>query len=250
MLTAWTMSCAMSTKPSDRPESAPSLADPIAPATLRRVAALTALLVGWIFIAWHNHFYFTPAVVVLALGWGASIATLHLLWRVGAAGADSTIDHEDWWLAVGQSEELEREKRALLKSIREIEFDHQTGKLSDRDADEMIQVFRNRAIDVMKALDAVADRGGPRAEIEREVRARVEIESARKAGKKARSKGQGPHVSASIAKVQDAATEVAVATATTANHVGEDRAAGLAAMAATSDPEVAPAGTKNSEVTA
>lgn len=151
------------------------------PPWVRRVAALAAIAIGWGFIAWHNR-YITPASVILAIGWAAGVSTLYFLWRVGAAGGEAGVVREDWWLAVGHQEELEREKRALLKSIREIEFDQQTGKLSPHDAQEMTQVVRVRAIEVMKALDAVEQGGGARAEIEREVRARLEIEKARKVG--------------------------------------------------------------------
>jgi hypothetical protein len=185
-------------KPKAQVEAEPAartlLAAPVAlplPSWVRRVAAVVAIVIGWAFIAWHNHFYLTPAVVILALGWAASISTLYFLWRVGAAGGDAAATREDWWLAIGQQEELEREKRALLKTIREIEFDQQTGKLSPHDAQEMIQVVRVRAIEVMKALDAVEQGGGARAEIEREVRARLEIEKARKAGAAAKKSKAG-----------------------------------------------------------
>jgi hypothetical protein len=185
-------------KPKAQVEAEPAartlLAAPVAlplPSWVRRVAAVAAIVIGWAFIAWHNHFYLTPAVVILALGWAASISTLYFLWRVGAAGGDTAATREDWWLAIGQQEELEREKRALLKTIREIEFDQQTGKLSPHDAQEMIQVVRVRAIEVMKALDAVEQGGGARAEIEREVRARLEIEKARKAGAAAKKSKAG-----------------------------------------------------------
>ncbi|NJM91023.1 MAG: hypothetical protein HC863_01770 [Myxococcales bacterium] len=147
------------------------------PAAVRRVALAGAIALGWGFIAWHNHFYLTPAVVILALGWGAVVSTVYLLWRLGAAGADPAVVGEDWWLATGAQEDLMREKRALLKTIREIEFDHQIGKLSDEDAEEMMQVVRVETIEVMKAIDQAAElesSGGVRAEIERELRARIE----------------------------------------------------------------------------
>ena len=150
-----------------------------------RGLALVAMVVGWAFIAWHNHFYFTPSVVFLGLGWGAAVAAVYLLWRVGAAGGQEELARDSWWVEGTQRDELEREKRVLLRSIREIEFDHQTGKLSDQDAEEMNRVVRARAIEVMKALDAMTSGDGDvRAEIERELRARVEIENARKAAKK------------------------------------------------------------------
>lgn len=176
------------------------------PGWVRRAAAITAIAVGWLFIAYHNHYYVTPAVVMLSLGWAAGVSTLYLLWRTGAAGAaDEAGSREDWWKVRSAREELEREKRALLKTIREIEFDQQTGKLSAEDAQEMTQVVRVRAIEVMKELDAAQeDGGGARAEIARELRARLEIEKARKAAMKPMPKPAGkPAKAAAGAKPSD-----------------------------------------------
>ncbi len=176
------------------------------PGWVRRAAAITAIAVGWLFIAYHNHYYVTPAVVMLSLGWAAGVSTLYLLWRTGAAGAaDEAGPREDWWKVRSAREELEREKRALLKTIREIEFDQQTGKLSAEDAQEMTQVVRVRAIEVMKELDAAQEEGGgARAEIARELRARLEIEKARKAAMKPMLKPAGkPAKAAAGAKPSD-----------------------------------------------
>lgn len=170
----------------DGEEGAGELVELALPSWVRRAAAITAIAVGWLFIAYHNHYYVTPAVVMLSLGWAAGVSTLYFLWRTGAAGAaDEQGPREDWWKVQSAREELEREKRALLKTIREIEFDQQTGKLSAEDAHEMTQLVRVRAIEVMKELDAVQEEGGgARAEIARELRARLEIEKARKAAMK------------------------------------------------------------------
>jgi hypothetical protein len=247
-----------------------ALPGPALPPWVRRVAALGAIVVGWGYIGWHNHFNFTPAVGALALGWGACVSTLYFLFRVGAAAADPSIDREDWWLATGAREELEREKRSLLKSIREIEFDHQTGKLSDRDADEMTQVFRARAIEVYKALDE-AEGGGVRSEIEREVRARIEVERARNAAKTvkpnaaAAGKAGRPAKKTAVRSAtaidakpaieldpSEADTEGAGATAADGDESGDARAV---AVAASSDLEAAnpaevvtPSGSTSSEV--
>jgi hypothetical protein len=187
---ALTTSCAMSTEPSELPAARVEAdsADPQVsfPRWVRRSVAAAAVVAGWVYIAWHNHFHIGPAVVILGLAWAACVSILYFLFRAGASTADPEVDREDWWLTGGETEELQREKRALLKSIREIEFDHLTGKLSDHDSQEMIQVLRGRAIEVLKALDVAEADGGARAEIEREVRARREIENARKAAKKAK----------------------------------------------------------------
>jgi hypothetical protein len=49
--------------------------------------------------------------------------------------------------------ELEREKQALLKALKELDFDHEMGKVSDRDFADIGQQYRARAIRVMRQLD-------------------------------------------------------------------------------------------------
>jgi hypothetical protein len=49
---------------------------------------------------------------------------------------------------------LEREKRLVLRSIKELEFDRAMGKLSQRDFDEMSGRLRSRALSLMQQLDA------------------------------------------------------------------------------------------------
>jgi hypothetical protein len=48
---------------------------------------------------------------------------------------------------------LEREKRLVLRSIKELEFDRAMGKLSQKDFDEMAGRLRARAVSLMKQLD-------------------------------------------------------------------------------------------------
>jgi zinc ribbon protein len=49
--------------------------------------------------------------------------------------------------------ELEREKQALLKALKELDFDHQMGKVSDKDFADISSTYRARAIRVMRQLD-------------------------------------------------------------------------------------------------
>ncbi len=49
--------------------------------------------------------------------------------------------------------ELEREKQALLKALKELEFDHEMRKVSDADFTEISGAYRARAIRVMRLLD-------------------------------------------------------------------------------------------------
>lgn len=154
------------------------------------VAAIV-LLLGWLFILWQNHFYVTPPTVIVCLGYLAVVATITNLWRVGAAAVapeDGTV--EAWSRPLGERAELEKEKKTLLKAIKEAEFDHAMGKLSKADYDGLIAMYRGRAIEVIKAIEHI-DTGGAfdtRSKIEREIAARLKVEEA--AGKVKAKKGK------------------------------------------------------------
>jgi hypothetical protein len=143
-----------------------------------------SIVVGWLFILSTHSFRLGPAVVFLGLGWLAVVAGVHNLWKTGTATTDPVDEEAAWWRPAGARDELEREKRSLLKAIKEVEFDHQTGKMSKPDADAITRVYRARAIEVIKALDEIDERGGKtaREQIEREVLARVAIDIQAKKG--------------------------------------------------------------------
>lgn len=54
---------------------------------------------------------------------------------------------------------LVEERDRALAAVRELEFDHRTGKLSDRDYRELIGPLRQRAAETLRALES-ADREG------------------------------------------------------------------------------------------
>jgi hypothetical protein len=147
----------------------------------RRGAAIAILVIGWVFIAWQNRFHITAPMVFVCLGYLAVIATIYNLWRTGAAAVDGAEDDDDstWAKPAGARGEMEREKRTLLKAIKEAEFDRDMGKLSRRDADDMIRGYRVRAIEVIKEIDqlGLGAAGTVREQILREVRARVQLDA-------------------------------------------------------------------------
>jgi len=165
---------------------------------IRRAMIGFVLVVGWVFIAFANHFHLTAPLVFVCLGYLAAVAVLVNLWRTGAiAVAPEQIGEEAWARPIGPREELEKEKRTLLKAIKEAEFDLEMGKLSKADADAMIAMYRQRAIAVFKELDRseVRKPDGPayrgellttREKIEREVKARLAVEAEKKSKKKAK----------------------------------------------------------------
>ena len=154
---------------------------------LRRGVAIGVLVLGWLFVLWSNKFHITAPVFFVLLGYLAVVATVYNLWRTGAAAVAPENATADAWLApIGPRGELDKEKKTLLKAIKEAEFDHQMGKLSKVDADDMIRTYRGRAIEVIKELDRL-DAGQAettRDKIEREVRARLELHKASRAKKK------------------------------------------------------------------
>jgi hypothetical protein len=171
-----------------------------------RLALLAvALIVGWLFILWQNRFYLTPAVVFVILGYFAVVMTIYNLWRTGVAAVAAN-DEDDgdaaWGLPAGERVDLDKEKRTLLKAIKEAEFDHAMGKLSKRDVDEMIATYRARAIDVIKELERLdaGEAGTVRERIERELKARLELDGkadakvkkAKKADKAVKAEGAEP----------------------------------------------------------
>jgi hypothetical protein len=194
-----------------------------------------ALVSGWAFILWHHHFHFTASAGVLMLGWTAVLSAVYFLWRT----ADNTDldDQTDWWRATGRIEELVREKRSLLKAIKETELDRDTGKLSSTDADDILGRYRKKAIEVIKQIDLVEGgmgAGSIRERIEREVRARNEIEKAR--DDKKHKKGARPPVKPTPEQFMKDVTDAVAATQAegpvTAEKLGEHLNAIVEARAA------------------
>ena len=178
------------------------VADPVR--WIRRGVIAALVVLGWVFIAWQNKFHITAPVAFVCLGYLAVVLTIVNLWRTGAAAMSPEHEGEHAWSRpIGPRGELEKEKKTLLKAIKEAEFDLEMGKLSKADADAMIQTYRARAIEVIKELERYGDtdtkmgnvdpagrplaRDTVRDQIAREVKARLEIEGAAAKKKKVRA---------------------------------------------------------------
>lgn len=178
----------------------PAAAEPAKPAAprLRPRPAARAPLPSWLFAAavvppgwfyilkvvrWHV----TPSAVMLMLCWVAIVTIGYFAIRM-ALSMTSSADAA-WFKARGQREELERDKRSLLKAIKEIEFDRETGKLSEADAAALTAVYRARAIDVIKAIEAAEGAATTvREQILAEVRARKAVDTKVKHARKKKEK--------------------------------------------------------------
>ncbi len=146
---------------------------------IRRGGFLALLAVGWLVILYFNRFQLGAPTVFVCLAYLAVVSTGYALWRTGiVVVVDDGEEDSTWGRPLGRRTELEREKKTLLKAIKEAEFDREMGKLSKADADEMIAVYRVRAIEVIKEIDQMdaGTAGSVREQIERELRARLELE--------------------------------------------------------------------------
>jgi hypothetical protein len=161
---------------------------------LRRGVLGAIVVLGWVFIAWQNKFHVSASVGFVCLGYLAVVMTVYNLWRTGAAAVAPELGNDEAWARpLGARGELEKEKRSLLKAIKEAEFDHEMGKLSKADANAMIDTYRARAIAVIKELERfennahavdpngrILEKETARDQIAREVKARLELAGASK----------------------------------------------------------------------
>lgn len=149
------------------------------------IVALAMIPPGLFLIGHANRWHLTSPVIVLGLAWVALIGAGYTLVRAANAAVDPIAD--DWFVATGSRDELEREKRNLIRAIKDVEFDRDTGKVTAADADQQIAMYRARAIEVIKAIDASVA-STPRERVLAELAARVALaRTADKAGKKAKT---------------------------------------------------------------
>lgn len=172
---------------------------------------------GWMFIAHAHRWHLTPSVIVLCLAWTAVVGAGYTLVRAGNALLDEVPD--DWFTAGGTHAELEREKKSLVRAIKEIEFDRDTGKLSAADAAALLAAYRGRAIEVIKVLDQGATGLSPRERVLAELKARAQVDRQAgnaKAKAKAAKAGKGGKTATATATAAATATATETATATAA----------------------------------
>jgi hypothetical protein len=110
-------------------------------------------------------------LVLISLTVGAAGAAAAALYRTLAPLVlpDASVFSDS--LSVRTRAALDREKRLVMRSLKELEFDRAMGKLSEKDFEEMGGRLRARALSLMKQLDEEGT--GYTAAIERELQARL-----------------------------------------------------------------------------
>ena len=158
--------------------------------TAKLVGFVVMLVAGWAFIVGSNRFHVTAPVVVVCLSYLAVLFTIVNLWRTGASAAAPADEDAGWGRPVGARGELEKEKRTLLKGIKEAEFDAAMGKLSKADSESLIREYRAAgAIEVIKEIDTIGEGSAlsTREQIEREVKARIALDASDKPSNRAKN---------------------------------------------------------------
>lgn len=131
-----------------------------------------------------------PPLVMVALGGMTLAFCAAALWRVIDPLTRDEVAVIPEARAPHRIRELEREKQAVLKAIKEIELDFQMRKISEVDYREMVERYRARALRVLSDLAAGDDF---RPLIEREVKDRL---AARAAAAKSEASAAGETIAA------------------------------------------------------
>lgn len=97
---------------------------------------------------------FGPPLVMLGLGGMTLVLCGLALYRVLDPLLRTGPDRPDVPQGPTRLRELERDKQAVLKAIREIELDYQMRKIAEPDYKEMLQRYRTRAMRIIRELDA------------------------------------------------------------------------------------------------
>ena len=126
------------------------------------VVVVVALVVGFIF---------GPAMSVLVLAVGALIAAIATLWQsIRALFGETPLSREDAF-AIGAPSAEEEQKRAVLRAIKDLEFEHSVGKISREDYQVLVSRYRAEAKRLLRQID---DQASPERErVERMVAAHL-----------------------------------------------------------------------------
>ena len=115
-----------------------------------------------------------PPAAVLVLAGGTLIGVIALLWAsVRTLVGETPLSGADAY-ALGAPRAEEEQKRAVLRALKDLEFEHGVGKISDDDYRELVAKYRAEAKRLLREIDAEAE--PRRAQIEAMVNRRLRQE--------------------------------------------------------------------------
>jgi hypothetical protein len=94
-----------------------------------------------------------PAIGVLVLAAVSLVLAIAAMWRSVRALVGETPLSKEEAFAMGAPSAEEEQKRAVLRAIKDIEFEHAVGKLSDADYQELLARYRAEAKRLLRVLD-------------------------------------------------------------------------------------------------
>jgi hypothetical protein len=104
------------------------------------------------------------AMAILVLAAGALVATIAIFWgSVRTLIGEAPLAAADAY-AMSAPRAEEEQKRAVLRALKDLEYERNVGKISDDDFRELTQKYRARAKDLLRQLDR--DREPQRAAVE------------------------------------------------------------------------------------
>jgi hypothetical protein len=124
------------------------------------------------------------AAVVLALAAGALVAVIAIFWAsIRTLVGETALSGADAY-ALGAPRAEEEQKRAVLRALKDLEFERSVGKISDEDYQELVAKYRAEGKRLIRVLDEEAQPRRQKVEalvVERLARAGLVDETADKA---------------------------------------------------------------------
>jgi hypothetical protein len=143
---------------------------------------------------------------LLIIGGGVLFGSIWLIWSsLQGLGSDAPITLEEA-LSLGAPSAEEEQKRAVLRALKDLEYERAVGKISDEDYASLAEHYRSEAKRLLRAVDADSGPGRERAErllAERLAAANGKAPAARKRSKAAA--GDDAPIAESAASAETAA---------------------------------------------
>jgi hypothetical protein len=101
---------------------------------------------------------------LLIIGGGVLFGSIWLIWSsLQGLGSDAPITLEEA-LSLGAPSAEEEQKRAVLRALKDLEYERAVGKISDEDYASLAEHYRSEAKRLLRAVDADSGPGRERAE--------------------------------------------------------------------------------------
>jgi hypothetical protein len=154
-------------EPRERPKpAAGELFTPEVTALLRK-----AVPVAWLCAAVVAGFVWGVEVVLLVLAAGAITLVIVLMWgSVQSLTGNAKLGLEEA-LGMGAPSKVEEEKRAVLRALKDLEYERGVGKISEQDYAELLSKYRAEAKRLIQSVDEAL--GPARSEVEKSLTERL-----------------------------------------------------------------------------